>query len=220
MGGPFGELRVVYVGAEAVVKLVEWRGLKLIAKVRVPKPYRRPEVDLQVRSERTVREARTMVRAKRAGVPCPAVVHLELTTSTIYMQYVEGASLRSVLASGSDNLPEIARELGTAMALLHSAGLYHGDLVPANVLVQGGEPYLIDFGLAGRSDDVEEHAIDYHLLERSVAAGFPSLAPKFMERVREGYGSILGESSVSELLRRVEEIRSRGRYVERGEQQD
>ncbi|MCS7118303.1 MAG: Kae1-associated kinase Bud32 [Thaumarchaeota archaeon] len=219
MVGPFEELRVIYVGAEAVVKLVEWRGLKLVAKVRVPKPYRRPEVDQQVRSERTIREARAMIRAKRAGVPCPAVIHLELSTSTIYMQYVEGESLRAVLASGAEDFSEIANGLGTAMALLHSTGLYHGDLVPANVIVQEGMTYLIDFGLAGRSDDVEEHAIDYHLLERSLTAGFPLIASKFMEKVREGYGSVLGDAAVSGLLRRVEEIRARGRYVERGEHQ-
>jgi len=214
---PFEELRVLQIGAEAVVRLVRWGGLLLVAKTRVPKPYRRPDVDLQIRTERTEREARIMHRAKRFGVPCPAVVHLELSTSTIYMQYVVGEDLRSYLRRAGEGLTAIARSLGTCVARLHSADLYHGDLVPSNVIVQSGRPYLIDFGLSGHSQDIEEHATDYHLLDRSLRSGFPDLAEAFMEAFRSGYEEVAGSVRTREVLERVEEIRARGRYVERVE---
>jgi len=216
-GGPFEELRVLQVGAEAVVRLVRWNGLLLVAKTRVPKPYRRPEVDHQIRTERTEREARIMHRAKRLGVPCPSVVHLELSTSTIYMQYVLGDDLRSVLSRREGDIPSIARALGAYVARLHSAELYHGDLVPSNVIVQRGKPYLIDFGLSGHSPDIEEHAIDYHLLDRSLRSGYPEIADAFMESFRSGYEEVAGPLRTREVLERVEEIRARGRYVERVE---
>jgi len=215
--GPFKELKVLQIGAEAVVRLVRWGGLLLVAKTRVPKPYRRPDVDLQIRTERTEREARIMHRAKRFGVPCPAVVHLELSTSTIYMQYVVGEDLRSYLRRAGEGLKAIARALGTCVARLHSADLYHGDLVPSNVIVQSGRPYLIDFGLSGHSQDIEEHATDYHLLDRSLRSGFPELAEAFMEAFRSGYEEVAGSARTREVLERVEEIRARGRYVERVE---
>lgn len=208
---------MLQIGAEAVVKLVRWNGLLLVAKTRVPKPYRRPDVDLQIRTERTEREARVMHRAKRLGVPCPAVVHLELSTSTIYMQYVLGEDLRSVLRSRDGDIAAIARALGTYVARLHSADLYHGDLVPSNVIVQSGRPYLIDFGLSGHSPDIEEHAIDYHLLDRSLRSSYPDLADAFMESFRSGYEQVAGPLRTREVLERVEEIRARGRYVERVE---
>jgi len=215
--GPFEELKVLQIGAEAVVRLVRWGGLLLVAKTRVPKPYRRPDVDLQIRTERTEREARIMHRAKRFGVPCPAVVHLELSTSTIYMQYVVGEDLRSYLRRAGEGLTAIARALGTCVARLHSADLYHGDLVPSNVIVQSGRPYLIDFGLSGHSQDIEEHATDYHLLDRSLRSGFPDIAEAFVEAFRSGYEEVAGSVRTREVLERVEEIRARGRYVERVE---
>jgi TP53 regulating kinase-like protein len=215
--GPFEELKVLQIGAEAVVRLVRWGGFLLVAKTRVPKPYRRPEVDLQVRTERTEKEARVMHRAKRSGVPCPAVVHLELSTSTIYMQYVVGEDLRSLLRRADEGVRAVARALGNCVARLHSADLYHGDLVPSNVIVQSGRPYLIDFGLSGHSQDIEEHATDYHLLDRSLRSGFPDLADAFMEDFRSGYEEVAGSVRTREVLERVEEIRARGRYVERVE---
>ena len=41
-----GEVEVIRIGAEAVVSKLEWNGLKLVSKHRVPKPYRMPELCL------------------------------------------------------------------------------------------------------------------------------------------------------------------------------
>ncbi len=52
----------------------------------------------------------------------------------------------------------VARDVGTALADLHPSGLSHGDLKPANIVVElaGGRPSgarLVDLGLAGAADE-------------------------------------------------------------------
>jgi DNA-binding SARP family transcriptional activator/WD40 repeat protein len=42
----------------------------------------------------------------------------------------------------------IARELGSALAAAHRAGVVHGDIKPSNVLVDSTSTYLADFGVA------------------------------------------------------------------------
>ena len=43
-------------GAEASLYLAEWHGLKVVIKVRIPKKYRPQELDVQIRTYRTVHE--------------------------------------------------------------------------------------------------------------------------------------------------------------------
>lgn len=218
MGGQeeFIALEVVKIGAEAIIQKVLWRGLLLIAKRRVPKPYRHPELDREIRRKRTINEARVMHRSKTLGVPCPAIIHVELATSTIYMQYIEGRDMREVLNSDAAQSLRLAEKIGEMVGKMHRAGVYHGDIVPSNIMVSDGLPVLIDFGLSGFSSELEEHAIDVHLLERSLVANHPSIATDFMERFMNGYSSVVGKDYARQIQERVIEIRKRARYVTRG----
>lgn len=210
------DLGVLRVGAEAVLRRVSWRGLTLVEKRRIPKLYRHPQLDAEIRVSRTIREARVMIRAKEVGVRCPAIIHVDLQNAAIYMQYIDGDDLRTLLSTNPSTLLDVVRELGVYLARLHGAEIYHGDFVPSNVLVARGHPVLIDFGLSGFSGDVEEHAVDLHLFERSVSASHPSLSKSINESLWKGYESVAGASALRELRARIAEIRSRARYVERG----
>ncbi len=206
---------VIKVGAEAVLRKVVWRGMYLVVKHRAPKPYRHPELDREIRTARTVKEARIMVRAKEVGVPCPAIVHVDLQNASIYMQYIEGVDLRSLLESRDQSVVRLAAETGANLAKLHLAGIYHGDAVPSNVMVASGRTVFIDFGLSGFSQDIEEHAVDLHLFERSVSASSHQIAAKLTGELKKGYAQVAGEERLKILEAKIAEIRSRARYVER-----
>ena len=71
----------------------------------------------------------------------------------IVMEYVDGMTLRQLMASGRRLLPERALEIasGTLAALdySHRHGIVHRDIKPANVmLTRGGDVKVMDFGIA------------------------------------------------------------------------
>jgi beta-lactam-binding protein with PASTA domain/predicted Ser/Thr protein kinase len=71
----------------------------------------------------------------------------------IVMEYVDGMTLRQLLASGRRLLPERTLEItsGTLAALdySHRHGIVHRDIKPANVmLTRGGDVKVMDFGIA------------------------------------------------------------------------
>ena len=72
--------------------------------------------------------------------------------SFIAMEYVEGKTLRELLAAGplpSRKVLEIAEQLADGLAKAHSAGILHRDLKPDNVMVsKDGFVKILDFGLA------------------------------------------------------------------------
>ncbi len=80
-------------------------------------------------------------------------------TLFIVMDFVDGVSLEDVLAAGGP-LPtgETRRAFGSIVAALghvHRHGVVHGDLKPANVLVDaGGALRLTDFGISRRLRDI------------------------------------------------------------------
>jgi serine/threonine-protein kinase len=68
------------------------------------------------------------------------------------MPYVRGESLRARLAKAGE-LPlsetiRILREVASALAYAHEAGIVHRDIKPENILISGGSAVVTDFGVA------------------------------------------------------------------------
>jgi eukaryotic-like serine/threonine-protein kinase len=73
-------------------------------------------------------------------------------TAYIAMEYVDGTSLRELLASGplaGKKMLDLAVQVADGLAKAHGAGIVHRDLKPENVMVsRDGFVKLLDFGLA------------------------------------------------------------------------
>jgi serine/threonine-protein kinase len=72
----------------------------------------------------------------------------------IVMEYIEGHTLRELLASNGKKLPleealRIAQEVAEALDYAHSQGVVHRDIKPANILItKQGQAKISDFGIA------------------------------------------------------------------------
>jgi len=101
-----------------------------------------------------LREARAMAKLRSPGV-CPIhEINTESDPPFLVMEWVDGQRLTDAMRDRPvDARVAVLRTVTAAVAELHSAGLLHGDLKPANVLVDSaGRPLLVDFGLARPAD--------------------------------------------------------------------
>ncbi|MEF8831760.1 MAG: bifunctional N(6)-L-threonylcarbamoyladenine synthase/serine/threonine protein kinase [Halobacteriales archaeon] len=190
-------------GAEAVVTVDADR----VVKRRLPKGYRHPDLDARLRRDRTVMEARLTSQARRHGVPAPLVLDVDVEEATLALSTVGDADLRRALT------PARARTVGEHLATIHRAGFVHGDLTTRNVRVAtdasagGPEVFLIDFGLAFHTDDVEDYAMDLHVLDQSLD-GTADDPERMREAVTAGYRAAGDERVLDQLA----DIQARGRY--------
>lgn len=89
-----------------------------------------------------------------AAVSDPALSRLYTLTGPpqapwLVAEYVAGRSLSEAREVPVQGVLMLARELLSALAALHDAGVVHGDIAPGNIIVDtGGGPRLVDFGLA------------------------------------------------------------------------
>jgi eukaryotic-like serine/threonine-protein kinase len=67
----------------------------------------------------------------------------------LVMEYVAGGTLRARMPLGASDAERVTRELGSALAYAHAAGVVHRDIKPENVLFdEQGRARLADFGIA------------------------------------------------------------------------
>ena len=109
------------------------------------------ELDFRIEAENT-RRFRELCIEDETRVSCPVIVD-ELTTERILtMTFVDGYSIAKkerVEADGYDRV-----EIGKAIVenYLHQVldvGVFHGDPHQGNIMISGGVPYWIDFGMIG-----------------------------------------------------------------------
>ena len=210
-----GSPKVVALGAEAAIVRYEFLGMPSIFKVRLPKAYRDPELDEEVRSRRTLQEARVMRAAREAGARVPRVLLVLPRRALIVMEYVSGERFKEAEPKmGDKEACEVMRAVGEYVARMHLAGIVHGDLTTSNVILTDEGPYLVDFGLAKFSNDPEDRGVDAHLMLRALESTHYARASKLFECFMSGYSSVAGEEKAREVMDKVREIRMRGRYIE------
>ena len=207
------EGKLIKKGAEAELYLIDFLGLPAVLKKRVSKPYRAKELDDYIRRMRTSHEVTMMFHARTSGVPVPAIYDVDPDEGVIIMEYIPGPTLKDMTLKGYDVTP-IFRLIGIYVGKMHSNNMVHGDLTPANIVVPEPEkPFFIDFGLAERSGELEAIGTDVHLMLRALESTHYHKVKELFEAFLVGYREVMG-SRVESIMRKVEEIRRRGRYVE------
>ena len=93
------------------------------------------------------------------------------------MPYVRGESLRAQIAQRGE-LPvneamRVLREVASALAFAHDAGVVHRDIKPDNVLLSGGSAMVTDFGVA-KAVSASTTASNSGLTSLGVALGTPA----------------------------------------------
>jgi TP53 regulating kinase and related kinases len=201
-------------GAEADLFLEGSERWKAVVKKRVSKTYRSHELDLQIRRNRTAREAWALHEAKAAGVSVPSLLEVSLRECSITMTYVKGDLARDKLdALGRPQMAESFYEIGRQVGLIHRGGLVHGDLTTSNLILSSNEhPFVLDFGMSSHSLEPEDRGVDLHLLQRSITTShLPNTKPS-LSRIVAGYTEVLGKTEATKSLSKQMEVSRRGRY--------
>ncbi len=191
-------MAVIARGAEAIITLEE----KTIIKTRIQKRYRLLEIDEAIRRERTRIEARLISEARRCGVPTPII--RDITDFEIRMEYIDGTALKNIIT------PSLSELMGELAGRLHTCGIVHGDLTTSNILFKDGKLFLIDFGLAYLDKTLEARGVDIHVLFQTFESTHEN-HEELIEAFKKGYARTFRDAD--EVIERVKEIESRGRYA-------
>ena len=177
-----------------------------VVKERVAKSYRHPVLDEEIRRKRNKREASVLKKLFDAGLPVPRVI--KTTDYSLELEKISGNTASTELENANSAVG-LAREMGGLIAMIHSLGVIHGDLTPANFIVSK-KLYAIDFGLSFHSLKAEDKATDLHVLEESLEAKYPKRWKELWQAVLEGYAE--EAKDYAEVSQRLVKVNLRGRY--------
>lgn len=207
-------MQVIKQGAEALLYLEEFEGKKVLVKERIKKDYRIEQLDVKLRKERTREEVKLLTEARKIGIPTPRIFHVDYKNFKIVMEFIEGERLKELFFKASeDEIKKICFEVGRLIGKLHSAGIVHGDLTTSNMILKDNEIYFIDFGLGFFSNKFEDQGVDLNLLYEALKATHFKILNICWENIIEGYKKEYKDAE--KVLKKVEEIEARARYMER-----
>lgn len=145
-----------------------WRAYQPSVGREVAVKVIRPELASQASFLRRFEgEARTIARLAHPHIVPLIDFWRDTGSAYLVLGLLKGGSLSQALDSGEIDdrtARRILAQIGSALDYAHSQGIAHGDLKPANVLLDGaGNAYLADFGIASRMwnpDEVSSLSVD------------------------------------------------------------
>lgn len=198
-------------GAEASVKNTLFLNREAVVKIRLPKTYRHPELDKHIRTSRMKTEARMIADAREIGVRTPVIYDIDLAECSITMEKVEGDSVKNILDKSPELAHDICAKIGHALAIMHNGKMCHGDLTTSNMILTGdGEICFIDMSMGKTSAEIEDMGVDIRLMERAFDSAHPDLKDACKDIIL-AYSETANDFNA--VIRKVEEIKSRGRYT-------
>ena len=203
-------MKILKKGAEADVYLSSWNGKKSILKIRKEKKYRNPSLDTGIRKQRTIRESQLLSHVKSFGISTPLIHFVDYKKFSICMQYVDGKLIRDM---DEKSIPKTCLQIGKIVGKLHTNGVMHGDLTTSNFILTKKNLFLIDFGLANRTEKPDDHAVDLRLFKEILNSAHANVMEKSWKNFISGYENSVGKKQCKKILELVAVIESRGRYA-------
>lgn len=147
-----------------------------------------------------------MTEARHCGILTPIIYGAD--DYTVSMERIEGVPLKFAI----DDREELAETAGEIIGRLHENNIIHGDLTTSNMIyADSGALYLIDFGLSYSDKNIESKGVDIHVLFQTFDSTHKN-PEKLKVRFAEGYRKTYKDAD--DILKRAEEIKMRGRYIE------
>ena len=203
-------MKLLKKGAEGDIFLTTWNKKKAILKDRKKKDYRNSSLDQRIRKQRTIRECEIISEVKSFGVSTPLIYNMDTKNCTIIMQHIVGTLVNDLSES---KLIKSCIEIGKIVGLMHKNGIMHGDLTTSNFIVSKGKIFVLDFGLANKTNKPEDHAVDLRLLKEILNSAHAKIMNKAWSNFLKGYKSAVGSAYFSKITNLVKVIESRGRYA-------
>lgn len=219
---------IISQGAEAII----YRISNYILKIRIPKKYRDETLDISLRSKRTRREAKVLMKlsdlifvpdlicysdGKKLVGDIPEDFpekYLNKSETWILMSFIDGKKIKDFISDKNYEL--LMNNIAKYVAEIHSNNIIHGDLTTSNMILHIGDKidfskvYFIDFGLSFFSDKIEDKAVDIHLLRRALESGHPEISEECFDIFKNSYSKNYSDSK--QILKRLEDVEMRGRY--------
>jgi len=207
-------MKMIKQGAEAKLFLSKLDGQDVIIKDRIKKKYRIKQIDEKIRRTRTSLESHLLSQAKRARVPTPKILEIDKKQNKIIMEYIDGERIKELLnQSDKKTIEKISLDIGKLIGKLHSVGIIHGDLTTSNMIMKNEKIYFIDFGLGSFSKKIENQGTDMKLLHEALKSTHFKILDTCWKNIIKGYKKEY--SDASKVLKRIEEIQKRARYMKR-----
>ncbi len=203
-------MKLLKKGAEGDIFLTSWNKKKAILKARKKKDYRNESLDKRIRKQRTIRECEIISKVKSFGISTPLIYNMDTKNCTILMQYIVGTLVNELSES---KLIKSCIEIGKIVGTMHKNGIMHGDLTTSNFILTKEKMFVLDFGLANKTNKPEDHAVDLRLLKEILNSAHAKIMNKAWSNFLKGYKSAVGLSRFSKVTNLVKIIESRGRYA-------
>ncbi len=202
-------MKLIGNGAEAKIYLDASKGQ--VVKRRISKSYRLKEIDDVLRLRRTRREGKIL---SKLGNVCPDVVNVDEKNKELVMDYVEGDLVKEFAEScDKDERERVMQIVGFNVGKMHSLDVAHGDLTTSNMIFDGEDVKLIDFGLSFVSNKIEDKAVDIHLMRQALESKHYRYVEQMFEDFLKGYKK--GNNNWKAVFERLEKVEKRGRYKRR-----
>lgn len=203
-------MKLVKKGAEADIYVTSWNGKNSILKIRKKKDYRVDSLDTRIRTLRTIREAKMISESKSFGITTPLVYFVDEKKCEIYLQFIHGKLVRDLPLK---QIVKTCKEIGKIVGTLHKNGVMHGDLTTSNFILSRRGLVILDFGLAQKTDTIDDYAIDLRLFKEVLNSAHAQIVDNAWTLFVQGYQSILGKTLAGKVINQVSVIEKRGRYA-------